>query len=183
MPFAVVDEQQRVGRGRHDEILIAVVVDVDKERLRRVIEDADARLVRDVLERRVAAISVEAIGQSGRLSDVQIVESISVRISDRDALMAVRVARQDRVERRHPRVEIDVELAAERVVATERRRGDLREDWLSRAADQMRRGRPSNDLPAGRVSSPSHLPLADVLDAVRLRSGADDVVADGGAEA
>ena len=54
---------------------------------------------------------------------------------------------------------------------------------LSRAADQMRRGRPSNDLPAGRVSPPSHLPLADVLDAVRLRSGADDVVADGGAEA
>ena len=44
-------------------------------------------------------------------------------------------------------------------------------------------GRPSNDLPAGRVSPPSHLPLADVLDAVRLRSGADDVVADGGAEA
>ena len=104
------------------QILIAVVVDVGKERLRRVVEDADARLVRDVLERRVAAISVEAIGQSGRLSDVQIVESISVRIADRDALMAVRVARQHRVERRHPRVEIDVELAAERVVAAERRR-------------------------------------------------------------
>ena len=183
VPFAVVDEQQRVGRGRHDEILIAVVIDVGKERLRRVIEDADARLFRDVLERRIAAIPVEAIGQSGRLSDVQIVESISVRISDRDALMAVRVAGQDRVERRHPRVEIDVELAAERVVATERRRGDLGEDWVSRAADQMRRGRPSHDLPAGRVSSPSHLPLADVLDAVRFRSGADDVVADGGAEA
>ena len=183
MSFAVVDEQQRVGRRRHHQILIAVVVDVDKERLRRVIEDADARCVGDVLERRVAAIAVEAIGQSGRLSDVQIVESISVRIADRDALMAVRVARQDRVERGHPRVEIDVELAPERVVATERRRRDLREDWLSRAADQMRPGRPTNNLPAGRVSSPSHLPLADLLDAVGLRSCADDVVADGGAEA
>jgi hypothetical protein len=148
MPLAIVEEQQRVGRGRHDEILIAVVVDVDKQRLRRVIEDADARLVRDVLERRVAAIAVEAIGQSGRLSDVQIVESISVRIADRDALMAVRVACQDRVERRHPRVEIDVELPAERVVAAERRRRDLGEDRASRAADQMRLRRPSNDLPA-----------------------------------
>ena len=97
--------------------------------------------------------------------------------------MAVRVARQDRVERRHPGVEIDVELTAERVVAAERRLGDLGEDRLSRAADQMRRGRPSNDLPARRVSAPAHLPLADVLDAVRRRSGADDVVADGGAEA
>ena len=133
MPFAVVDEQQRAGRGRHDQILIAVVVDVDEERLRRVVEDADARLVRDVLERRVAAISVEAIGQSGRLRDVQIVESVAVRVADRDALMAVRVARQDRVERRHPRVEIDVELPAERVVAAERRRGDLGEDRAVRA--------------------------------------------------
>ena len=111
----------RLGRRRHDEILIAVVVDVGKERLRRVVEDADARLVRDVLEGRVAAVAVQAIGQSGRLSDVQIVEAISVHIADRDALMAVRVARQDRVERRHPRVEIDIELTAERVVATKRR--------------------------------------------------------------
>jgi hypothetical protein len=97
--------------------------------------------------------------------------------------MAVRVACQDRVERRHPRVEIDVELAAERLVATERRRRDLREDWPSGAADQVRRGRPSNDLPARRVAPPSHLPLADVLDAVRCCPGADDVVADGRAEA
>ena len=89
MPFAVVDEQKQVGRRRHDEVLIAIVIDIGKQRLGRVIEDAHARLVGDVLEGRVAAIPVEAIGQSGRLSDVQIVESVSVRVSDRDALMAV----------------------------------------------------------------------------------------------
>jgi hypothetical protein len=51
------------------------------------------------------------------------------------------------------------------------------------AADQMRRGRPSNDLPARRVSPPSHLPLADVLDAVRVVPAPTMFVADGGAEA
>ena len=95
-------------------------------------------------------LRIKAIGQSGRLSDVQIVESIAVHIPDRDALMAVRVARQHRVERRHPRVEIDIELAAERVVATERRLGNLGEDRVSRAADQMRQ-RPSIEPPASRT--------------------------------
>ena len=169
-PLAVVDEEQQASRRRDDQVLIAVVVDVGEERLCRVVENGDARVGRDVLEGGVAAIAVQTVGQSGRLRDVQIVEAISVGIADRDAVMTVRVTREDRVEGRHPRVEIDGELTAERVDAAQRRVGDLGEDRPPRAADQMRRGRPANDLPTRGAAPPSHVPLADVLDAIGLSS-------------
>ncbi len=182
-PLAVVQEENRFGRRRQHQILVAVVVDVGEERRGGVVQDAEARLVGDVFESRVAAIPVEPIGQSGRLGDVEILEAVAVHVADRDAVMPVRIARQDRVERRHPGIEVDGQLPAERVGASERRLGDLGEDRSSRAADHVRRRGPPDDLPARGVAAPDHLPLADVLDAVRLRPGADDVVADRGAKA
>jgi hypothetical protein len=79
--LAVVDEEQQAGGRRDDEILIAVVVDVGEERLCRVIEHADARGRGDVLEGGVAAVAVQAVGQSGRLRDIQIVEPIAVGVA------------------------------------------------------------------------------------------------------
>ena len=131
-----------VAGGEH-EILIAVVVHVGEERLRGVVEHAEARALGHVLERRVAASPEEPIGQPRGLGDVEIVEPVAVGIADRHAVMAVRVARQHRVERRHPGVEIGAELAPERVVAAERRLGDLGEDRAAARGSTMRRGRPS----------------------------------------
>src|SRR3954454_12905547 len=92
--------------------------------------------------------------------------------------MAVRVACQDGIERRHPRVEIHVQLLPERVVRAKRRLSDLGKDRRTRAADDMRQGGPSDDLPARRRTAPSHLPLAYVFDMVGACPGADHVVAD-----
>ena len=96
--------------------------------------------------------------------------------------MAVRVARQHRVERRHPGVETGAELASERVVAPESGRRDLGED---RAPARLVRcdDAPSIRRPATRrAAAPAHSPDADVLDAPRLRRRPDDVVADVGAD-
>ena len=149
--LAIVDEEKKLRRGGQHEVFVAIVVDVGEERLRGVVEDSNSRGVGDVLERAVAAIAVEAVGQPRRLGDVQIVEPVAIRIPDRHAVMAVRVARQDRIERRHPGVEIDAELTPERVVAAERRLRDLGEDAASRAADHVRRRGPSDDPPSGCV--------------------------------
>ncbi len=99
-PCAVVGEDQRLkARGDH-EILVAVVVHVGEERVRGVVEQAQARAFGDVLERAVAAGAEQQVGQAGRLRHVQVVEAIAVGVADRHAVMAVRVARQHRVERR-----------------------------------------------------------------------------------
>ena len=132
----------------------------------------------------VAAVPVQPIGQAGRLRDVEILEAVAVRVADRHAVVPVRVARQHRVERRHPGVEGDGQLPAERLGAAERRLGDLGEDRRSRAADHVRRSRSTRTTcqPAA-LRRQRHLPLADVLDARAVRPGADDVVADRGAKA
>ena len=81
------------------EVLVAVVVDVGEERLRRVVEHAEPRALGHVLEGAVAARPEQAIGQARGLGDVEIVEPVAVGIADRHAVMAVRVAREHRIER------------------------------------------------------------------------------------
>ena len=50
--------------GREHQVLVAVVVDVGEQRLRRVVEDAEARPLGHVLERAVAARAEEPVGQA-----------------------------------------------------------------------------------------------------------------------
>ena len=114
LPAAVVLQQEGLqARGEH-QILIAVVVDVDEQRLRGVVEQSEPRALGRVLEGAVAARAQQTIGQPRRLGDVQIVEAIAVGIAHRHAVVAVGVTRQHGIDARHPRIEAGGELAADR---------------------------------------------------------------------
>ena len=93
-------------------------------------------------------------------------------------MVAVRVPRQDRVDRRHPRVEARGELAMKRLVAAECFAGHLGEHRRGRPGESVRRGRPLDDAPGVLGPAPRHAPHAHALDAPRLRPGPDEVVAD-----
>ena len=146
--FAIIDEEQRLRPGGEHEVLVAVVLDVDEQRLRRVVEHAESRTLRHVLERRITPGPEETIGKAGRLSDVEIFQPVAIGISNRYAMMAVRIACQHRIERGHPRVEIGTELPAERIVAAKDRGGHFREDRAAGAAGEMRSCRPFGYLPS-----------------------------------
>ena len=180
--FAVVEKKERPRAGRQHQILIAVVVDVDEERLRGVVEHPEAGALGNVLERAVATCAIQPIGEPRRLRDVEILEAVAVGVADRHAMMAVRVAREHRVDARHPRIEIDRELPPERLVGAERRAGHLGEDRPRRAAGDVRLGGPLGNAPAGRAAAPGQRPGAHVLGARGRGAIADDVVAHPGAQ-
>ena len=118
--FAVVDEQDRPGARQQDQVLIAVVVDVGEERLRRAIEDGDTGRFGDVLERAVSGVPEQAVGQTVGLRHVEVVEAVAVDVADRHAMMAHAAGSEDRVEMRRPVVEAGHELADERRVTPQR---------------------------------------------------------------
>src|SRR5579859_839544 len=77
---------------------MAMVVEVGKERARRVVEQSQAGRFGNVFKRSVAAISVEPVGQPRRLTNVQIVEAVVVDIGNRNPVMAVNVDPRSAVE-------------------------------------------------------------------------------------
>ena len=176
-PASIVEEQQRLHARREHEILVAVVVDVDQQRLRRVVEQADARALGDVLERAVPEGAEQAVGQPVRLRDVQVVAAVAVRVADGDAVMAVGITRQHRIEHCAPLVERQRQLLPERGDGAEALRGDLGEQRLRRAARDVRRGDPVGGAPLRSVAPPRDPPRADLLRPGARCRFAHDVVA------
>ena len=72
--LAVVPEQQQARAGHdQDEVLVAVVVDVREERLRGLVEHGRPALLGHVLERAVALVPEQPVGQASRLRDEEVV--------------------------------------------------------------------------------------------------------------
>ena len=132
--FAVVQEQERLLPGRHDQVLVAVVVDVDEERHRSRVQDADTGGLGDVGEGAVAPVPEEPVGQAGRLADVEVVEAIAVDVGGGDAVVAEDVGAERTIDDEAPVVDPGTELAIEvrlwpsAAAVTSRNRGS--EVWL-----------------------------------------------------
>ena len=165
VPLAVVDEQHGPGAGEEDEVLVAVVVHVGEERLRRALEDRDAGRVGHVGEGAVAVVAEETVGQALGLGDVDVVLAVTVEIAHRQPVVPHAPLRHEEpVEVRGPFLLSRNELAAKGGVATERRLGRLGEDRGRGAAPQVVEGRPLRDAPGGVFAAPpAHLPAADPL--------------------
>jgi hypothetical protein len=176
-PGAIVHEQHRTDAGREHEVLVAVVLDVGEERLRRVVQNPDPGTFRDVLERSITARTKQPVRQSSRLAYVQVLQSVPVRVADGDAVMCVRVTCEHRVDRCHPRVPPATELAAERLVAAKCGRRDLGKHRFRGTARHVRGRRPFSNPPGAAAPIPGDPPYAHVLHAPGVRSAADDVVA------
>ena len=182
--LAVVDEQHRARSGEEDQVLVAVVVHVGEERLRRALEHGDAGRVGHVRERAVAIVAEEPVRQAFGLADVDVVEAVAVEVADRQPLVPHAAARHEEpVEARGPLLLSRDELAPERGVPAESRLGLLAEDRLRRAAAQVRQDRPLRDAPGGvGAAPPAHLPAADTLGHSSAPGRADEVEAHGRAD-
>ena len=75
-------------RVEQDQVLIAVVVDVREERLRRAVENREPGGLGDVLEGAVAVVAKEPVGQAVGLRHVQVVEAVAVGVAHRDAVVS-----------------------------------------------------------------------------------------------
>jgi hypothetical protein len=179
--LSVVQEEDRSRAQAEDEVLVAVVVHVGEEGLRRVVEDGQARPLRRVLEGAVTPGPVEPVGKPRRLGDVEVLEAVAVGIADRDTVVAVRVPGQHAVDRRAPGIEARGELASERVGSSQGGRGDLGENWKWGAAAEVRDRRPFVHAPAIRAAAPMHAPGPRPFDAPGIRALTRDVVAHVGA--
>src|SRR6185503_17082403 len=107
----------------------AVVVDVSEERLRRAIEDREARRFGKVLERAVSLVSKQTVGQPLGLRDLDVVKAVAINIADRYTVMPHPTRHEYGVEMRCPVVEPGYELPKKRRIRTERCLGDFAEDW------------------------------------------------------
>ena len=124
-PAALIHEEQRAGSADDNQILAAVIVDISEERASGVVQEAEARIFREVLKGAVAAIAIEAIGQTGGLADVQIVKTVAVDVANGNAVVAVNIDAASAVERGTPVVAAIPQLLRERGSAGERLRRNV----------------------------------------------------------
>ncbi|MGA9959591.1 MAG: hypothetical protein WBQ06_14980 [Acidobacteriaceae bacterium] len=87
--IASVDKEQGSAGTHYDQILMSVIIQVCKQRTRSGIQDADASLVGHILKRAVAAVSIEAVRQPGRLADIDIIPTITIKVASRDSVVPV----------------------------------------------------------------------------------------------
>ena len=104
-PTSVVREEDRSRAHGEHQVLVAVVVHVGEERLRRVVEYREPSPLRHVLERPITPSPVESVRQARRLGHVDILAAVPVGVPDRDAVVAVGIAGEPGVDRGHPRIE------------------------------------------------------------------------------
>ena len=148
--LAVVDEQQRPAARQQDQVLVAVVVHVGEERLRRAVEHRHARGLGDVLERAVALVPEEPVGQAFGLRDVEVVRARRRRSPPpRRRGVPCRRGMNTASSDDDPVIEPRDELPAERLVAPERRLGHLGEDGRGGAAAQVLERRPTRSTRHG----------------------------------
>src|SRR5208283_3685554 len=161
---ALVQEQHRAVCPHHDQILTPVIIDVDQERARCVVEDADTRRLRDVLKRPIASISIKPVRKAARLANIEVVKSIAVDVANGNTVVSVDINAASAVEHGPPIVRSVQKLRSIGGVAAKRRCRDLDIAWMSRPAQGFILPLPtpySKLLRRGPV--PGELPVADAL--------------------
>ena len=88
---AVVLHQHPIPTLCERQVLVAVVVEIDKQRGARDLHPIDPSRRRDIAQGAVIVAQEELVWQTSLLADVDIVETVAVRIADRDALQAIDV--------------------------------------------------------------------------------------------
>ena len=79
---ALVQEQERSARTHDYNILKPVIIEVCKERTRRIVEDPKARGFGDVFKSTISTISIKAVGKTRGLANIEVVEAIVINVGD-----------------------------------------------------------------------------------------------------
>ena len=85
---SIVLENDQVGGSRQGDILVAIIVEIHEKRCMRVLHPIHAGLLRDVAQGAVGLLDEEQIWHSALLTDVDILQAVTVDIAQRNALMA-----------------------------------------------------------------------------------------------
>ena len=156
---SVVDEQQRPAGSQRDEILDSRVAQVEKQGLAGVVEDSYASFVGAIQPATVFDAAIEPVRQAPGLANVNLVPSVPIDISDRDALVAVHIDARRGIQLRAPVRNSLGQLLADAWRGIEQIRGHVAEERLGRAHQRL-----VKRLEPAQGSSPEgHSPVADAV--------------------
>ena len=86
--LSVVPGDQQIRPRSEDQVLIAIPVEVHDHDARSVVEKVHACLARGVAHRPVGLVVQQAIGHTGLMTDIDVLETVAVEVSDRHAVHA-----------------------------------------------------------------------------------------------
>jgi len=133
----LIDEEKRAGIAYDEQILQATIFEIGEQRAGSGIKDSDGGFFRHIFERAVAAVSVEAVWQARRLTDVEVVETVVVEISCSDAVVAVNVDAGSAVENSAPVIRAVAKLVLIRRAIGKKRLRDVEEQRRVRLGDRF----------------------------------------------
>src|SRR5207249_9622588 len=114
---------------------------------RGIIENSDTRPLSYILETAVATIPIQAIGETGRLTNVEAIGAVFVYIPDSNAVVAINVDVARAIQQRPPVVDPRKQLFLVRAAVPESGASHLHEDWSSRATFCFLERLPPADAP------------------------------------
>jgi len=127
--LALIQEEQRTVGAQHHQILAAGITEIREDRGGCRVENAHSRVFGNVCQGSIATIPVEAIGETARLADVDLVLPVSIDVADRDTVVPMDIdsrrgietrppvgypVRELRIERRNPAKGISSDIAKQR---------------------------------------------------------------------
>src|SRR5215831_13870721 len=120
-PVSAVQEQQRSSRGDYQQVLPSDVSEIHKQGGDGVVQYANTGAFREVLHRAIRPPPVEPVRQPGRLTHINLVPSVSIDISNRDAVVSVNVDSAGRIQTPPPIWHATAQLEIKRLRPSEYR--------------------------------------------------------------
>ncbi len=157
---------------------MAAILKICKQGARGNVEHAHAGLFRYIFKGAVAAIAIKAIGQAGRLADVQVIEAVVVVVAHCNAVVAINVDADGSVENGSPVIGAVQKLVPVGFNSCERVCSHVFESGTIGAADRLLAGSPLRGCPrAVFVAVPLRAPRADAFFTLAAPSQGYDVIA------
>src|SRR5208283_862269 len=79
---SLIKEQKRATRTNNDQILAAIIVNVGEQGASRVFQNPDSCSICNVFKSAIATIAKEPVGESGGLTNVNVIESVTVNVGN-----------------------------------------------------------------------------------------------------
>src|ERR1017187_308921 len=101
------------------------IAQVDEKGAGRIVEDIESGFLRYVPEMALSIVAVKTVGQTARLTDIDLVQAVAIDVGHGDSVLAIDVDAACRVETRSPVRGPLGELVVKRRDAGERGAGDV----------------------------------------------------------
>jgi hypothetical protein len=99
---AVIQEQQGTGATKYHQILTTNISQIEEQRTRCFIQKPHTPSLSDVMQLPVAPPTIESIGQSAGLANIDFVLAVTINVADGNPVAAINVDAQCRIQSRSP---------------------------------------------------------------------------------